>query len=135
MNAKDKSLHKLVRAAFRILDDSEDNDDSIVIDCDIAGGDLRRMSQALDELRIDSLEDVDRLFGVKEEHTPECAKNRIYLLACDCKGTRDPNKCQCNDMRPEVYTKCGQICDGVPCPTLRKGSERLCPDCNPRVEK
>lgn len=98
MNAKDKALHKLVRAAFRIMDDSEDNDDSIVIDCDIAGGDLRRMNEALDELGIESLEDVDRLFGVREGHKPECAKNRIYLLACDCKDVRrNPNECQCND--------------------------------------
>lgn len=86
MNAKDKAIHKLVRAAFRILDDSEDNDDSIVIDCDIAGGDLRRMGQALDELGIQSLEDVDRVFGVRAGHKPECAKNTIALLKCNCDG-------------------------------------------------
>ncbi len=85
MNAKDKAVYKLVRAAFRILDDSENNDDSIVIDCDIAGGDLRRMGQALDELGIESLEDVDRVFGEKI-HTPECAKNTIALLKCNCDG-------------------------------------------------
>lgn len=27
---------------------------------------------------------------------------------------------------------CGQVCDGVVCPTKRVGNERLCPDCNPR---
>lgn len=28
-------------------------------------------------------------------------------------------------------TPCGQVSDGVACDTLRKGVEKLCPDCNP----
>jgi hypothetical protein len=30
---------------------------------------------------------------------------------------------------------CGQVSDGIACRWIRRGSEKLCPDCNPRIER
>lgn len=33
-----------------------------------------------------------------------------------------------------MKTRCNQINSGIPCGMMREGSEKLCPDCNPRPD-
>lgn len=61
---KDKAIRKLVHAAFHIMDDSTEYDSGRWRNCsDISQRDLKRMNEALDELGIESHEDIDRVFG------------------------------------------------------------------------
>lgn len=64
MKQIDKSLRKLIHAAFRLLDDScTEPDGLLTIDCHIGQLDLNAMYEALDELGIEDHESIDNLIA------------------------------------------------------------------------
>jgi len=62
--ATKKSFRKLLHAAFHLMDDSEEGPDGMLsIDCEIGQRDLLALNEALDELGVDSHEDIDRVMA------------------------------------------------------------------------
>ena len=62
--AAKKSFRKLLHAAFHLMDDSEEGPDGMLsIDCEIGQRDLLALNEALDELGVDSHEDIDRVMA------------------------------------------------------------------------
>ena len=60
-------VRRLVRATFRLLDDSEENDGGISIDVRISASALQEISAALDALGIESLNDSLSVLASKNQ--------------------------------------------------------------------